>query len=355
MRKNNASLLTVLLFLLFFAGCATSQYSHNIPAYYIDPENSPVLETYAFEPSLADRILSLDPDSITEEEIKDVLSHGPAPRVINIHGGIYPVHLLMESFSKFLIFMGYPEEKIRAPSDGSYSYSCYEDSEQLAGYVAWFYEREAVRPLIIGHSQGGIQTVKVLHQLSGNFHDRLSVWNPVTEEKEDRFFIIDPLNKSEQPVVGVSVAYASAVGSGGLTRMLPNQWDMANKLRSVPDSVSEFTGFSIGMDVIGGDMLGFGSANEYKPNGKASVRNVQLPASYSHVFVPMTRHLAKNQEIRDWINAYKPQDKPVLTEKFSSSTANILWAADVWYSIKKHWTLEIQRLVRAQQEMIHVN
>ena len=27
---------------------------------------------------------------------------------------------------------------------------------------------------------------------------------------------------------------------------------------------------------------------------------------------------------------------------------NILWAADVWYSIKKHWALEAQRLIRAR-------
>ena len=27
---------------------------------------------------------------------------------------------------------------------------------------------------------------------------------------------------------------------------------------------------------------------------------------------------------------------------------NILWAADVWYSIKKHWVLEAQRFLRAK-------
>jgi hypothetical protein len=28
----------------------------------------------------------------------------------------------------------------------------------------------------------------------------------------------------------------------------------------------------------------------------------------------------------------------------------VLWAADVWHSIKKHWCLEAQRLIRAQRE-----
>jgi hypothetical protein len=27
----------------------------------------------------------------------------------------------------------------------------------------------------------------------------------------------------------------------------------------------------------------------------------------------------------------------------------VLWAADVWHSIKKHWCLEAQRLIRAQR------
>lgn len=28
---------------------------------------------------------------------------------------------------------------------------------------------------------------------------------------------------------------------------------------------------------------------------------------------------------------------------------NALWAADVWYSIKRHWCLEAQRLIRAKR------
>jgi len=27
---------------------------------------------------------------------------------------------------------------------------------------------------------------------------------------------------------------------------------------------------------------------------------------------------------------------------------NVLWAADVWFSIKKHWCIEAQRLIRAR-------
>jgi hypothetical protein len=339
------------LLVLFTAGCATSRYAHNQPGYGIEITHGSIINAYSLNIDVEDKILALDPESISEKEIKDILSQAPAPRIINIHGGVYPVYLAMTSFSKFLIFMGYPGDKIRIPADGSYSYSCYEDSRKLAGYIAWYYEREGMRPLMVGHSQGGIQTVKVLHQLAGHFDEQLDVWNPLTEEKENRSKIVDPLSGNVMPVVGVSVAYASAVGAGGLARALPNQWNMAGRLRVIPDSVEDFTGFYIGMDIFGGDMMGFGSFNEYEPNGKASVRNVKLPSYYSHIFVPLSRHLAKDQEIRDWINNYEPKEEPVLDVEFDSSSYNILWAADVWHSIKKHWVLEVKRLIRARRDM----
>ena len=43
--------------------------------------------------------------------------------------------------------------------------------------------------------------------------------------------------------------------------------------------------------------------------------------------------------------------RPTLAVEFSTSTENILWAADVWYSIKKQWCLEAQRLVRAKRQL----
>jgi hypothetical protein len=53
----------------------------------------------------------------------------------------------------------------------------------------------------------------------------------------------------------------------------------------------------------------------------------------------------------DWINNYQPSDKsidkPLLNVRFDSDSRNILWAAEVWHSIKKHWVLELQRRIRA--------
>jgi hypothetical protein len=35
----------------------------------------------------------------------------------------------------------------------------------------------------------------------------------------------------------------------------------------------------------------------------------------------------------------------------AQSTDNSLWAADVWFHIKKHWVLEAQKVVRAQRDL----
>src|SRR5205807_4944727 len=101
----------------------------------------------ALSPDLEDKILGLDPLHVTEQDIREVLSQAPAPRLINIHGGIYPVHRRMISFSEFLIGMGYPAASITNPGDGTYTFSCYENSTMLAGVIAWYYEREGLRPI----------------------------------------------------------------------------------------------------------------------------------------------------------------------------------------------------------------
>jgi hypothetical protein len=182
--KQTSILILFLPVLAVIAGCATTtttEYSYRPHLYQEEVREGTVLREFAVEPEVAEKILALDPDNISEKEIQEVLSHAPAPRIINIHGGIYPVYLLMISFSEFLISMGYPEESIRNPMDGSYSYSCYMDSEKIAGLIAWYYEREGMRPMMVGHSQGGIQAVKVLYELAGRFDSNLRVWNPLTD------------------------------------------------------------------------------------------------------------------------------------------------------------------------------
>ena len=299
-------------------------------------------------PAVGDRLLALDPEHISGRDVRETLAKGPAPRIILLHGGVFPVYLLMKSFGVFLTRMGYPESRIRDPANGDWSYSPYDDSAKLAGMVAWEYEHDGLRPMLIGHSQGGMQAIKVLHELAGDLAPSFRVFDPLTGQFEDRTTIVDPYSHRPRPVVGLSVAYASVVGAGGLESLMPNQWSMMDKLDTIPDTVDEFTGFSIQGDLIAWTFPG---VNErYRRNGTAKVRNVDLPADYSHIFVPLVAPLALEPDVRDWINAYVPGGKHDTSSLPADAQGHVLWAADVWYSIKKHWCLEAQRLVRAYRE-----
>ena len=316
------------------------------------PAPGSVLRSVQLDRSAEERILALDPERISGEQVRDALATAPAPHIVLLHGGIWPVYLAMNSFADFLLAMGYPEASLRrmdGEKDNPYSYSPYQDSKQLAGMIAWYYERTGLRPMMVGHSQGGIQAVKVLYELAGDYQPEIPVWDPQTGAAEDRTTIVDPLTGATRPVVGLSVCYASAVGAGGIAFALPNQWSMVHRLRTIPDTVDDFTGFIINVDLIALSFPGSRGADLYRHNGTAEVRNVILPSAYSHVVVPATRDLAANKAMRDWINAYVPGAREQLRSLPEGPSDNVLWAADVWYSIKKHWVIEAQRLIRAKR------
>ena len=350
--KHQARFALLLTALVLLPGCVAMHTRDIQPHRFTGKTGPPDFQKITFAPGLEDKIMALDPEHVSEKDVQEVLSRAPAPKIINIHGGIYPVYLMMVSFSDFLVAMGYPESSIGNP-DGSYSYSCYEDSRKIAGITAWHYEKEGMRPMIIGHSQGGMQTIKVLRHLAGDYSMHVAVWNPITGKSEMRYQITDPITGQKRPVVGLQVCYATAEGAGGLTRVLPNQWDIETTLRKVPDSVEDFTGFYQNFDPLGGDFFGFGPGNLFHATGKAIVRNVELPASYGHAEIPDTKNLAQNPEAREWINNYTPTDKPQSDPKLKGDIRHILWAADVWYSIKKHWVLELQRVIRAKRALAH--
>jgi len=347
---------------IMLAGCATPTQSNlenrtsNNPAAH-DPR-LPILDPAPpLSPAVQAKILALDPENVSQTEIREVLANAPAPRIINIHGGILPRHANMNSFSEFLIGMGYPAASIRHPNDGTYTFGYYDKSDMIAGVIAAYYESDGLRPMMVGFSQGGFQVMRVLHKLAGDSVDHLSVWNPLTEQSEGRYDITDPLTGETRPVVGLQVSYVCVAVTGGLGRWLPNRWDMNTQLRKIPDSVEEFTGFQKGLDALGGDYFGYGESNDYKATGRAVVRNVRLPSLYGHSNIPDTRHLAKAPAIRDWLNHYRPantlKETPQLEVKFEADSTHILWAAEVWYYIKKHWVLELQRKIRAQSAPSH--
>ncbi len=204
-----------------------------------------------------------------------------------------------------------------------------------------------MRPLLVGHSQGGIQVVKVLHTLAGAFGDAVRVYNPVTGSYEDRTTILDPLTGRTRPVVGTSVAFAAVVGTGGWSLALPNHWIVLANVREIPDTVDEFTGYRIGFDFFAWDIPGLEDLKTFRAANKAVVRNVTLPAEYSHVFVPDTVQLLENPARRAWINAYVPGNGTPPAPPRELDGDNIVFAADAWHSIKRHWVIEAQRALRS--------
>ena len=345
-------LIAILCASLVLPGCATNTIHGPAQSLADEPAAKAGCGLSDLPAAAKEKILALDPQNVTDRDVRELLSNAPAPQIIGIHGGLLPIKKRMISFAEFLIAMGYPAASLRNPKTGSYAYGYYDDSDRIAGSLAWYYEKEGLRPILVGHSLGGIQVVRVLHKLAGDSEKQLSVWNPLTDEPETRNEITDPLTGAKRPVVGLQLCYAAVATAGGLARALPNEWDMNGRLRDIPDSVEEFTGFQKGFDPFGGDYLGYGKANDYHSMGKAVVRNVRLPASGAHLTIPDAKNLLKSAEIREWINNYRPAEtasnESPSDPNFGSKSARVLWAADVWYSIKKHWVLELQRRLRAQ-------
>ena len=299
-------------------------------------------QTLDVDPEIVRRLNELDPARISARDVAEVLAHVPAPRIILLQGSVPLVN--MDPFAEFLIAMGYPADRIRNPRDGRYSESSFIDSEQLAGMVAWYYEKEGVRPVLIGHSQGGMLAIRVLYDLAGAFSDSIHVWNPLTDRPEPRTTIVDPVTGDVRPVVGLRMRYAAAIATGKLPRLLLGQWSMLSRLRKIPDSVDDFTGFSLDWDLIAGH---FGSSEPYTATGTAAVRNVTLPMSYTHVGLPLVDHLATNAATRAWIDAYVPGTKLAVPADPGVDTTNLIHAADIWYSVKKTWCLSARRRLDA--------
>lgn len=296
-----------------------------------------------FPPAFADNaaLLALDCERLDGIDATERMQGLPAPRIVSFHGSV-PI-VTMQPFAEFLVAMGYPASALRDPVDGSLSHSSFADSEEMAGTLAWYYERDGLRPMLLGHSQGGMMVVRTLHELAGAFHDEVAVYDPIGRVALPRTTIRDPYTGRTRPVVGVEVAFAAAIATGVLPRLLLGQWTMIPKLRKIPDSALEFTGFTIAWDPIAGNLA---TAEPYVAMGTAAVRNVLLPSTYSHLGAPITEHLAAQPETRAWIIHWRPDAPRGSLPEGASDLRNLELAADLWYSIRRHWCLEGQHRLR---------
>ena len=135
--------------------------------------------------------------------------------------------------------------------------------------------------------------------------------------------------------------------TGKLLRIFLGQWDMITKLRRIPDTADEFTGFSIPWDPIAGTL---GDPEPYVAIGTARVRNVTLPAGTSHIRIPETAQLAANAATRAWIDTWSPTGASPMPDMAGIDTTNLQHAADIWYSVKKNWCESAQQLTKAREQ-----
>jgi hypothetical protein len=308
------------------------------------PDRSPMPRPEGVDRETASRLFGLDPDRIAAGDVRDVLSHVPAPRIIALQGSVALV--TMEPLAEFLITMGFPAARLAHPRDGALTHGSFGSSEVLAGTIAWHYEREGIVPLLIGHSQGGMLAIRTLHELAGAFNDSIAVWDPVLDEAQPRATITDPRTGRERPVLGLKLPWAAAIATGKLPRLMLGQWSMLARLTRIPDTVDEFTGFAMAWDPIAGN---FGSVDPFVATGTARVRNVLLPSAYNHISLPQVAHLAAQPATRAWIDDYAP-DRATALPSAEIDSANIVHAAEIWHSVKKHWCREAQRLLLATAE-----
>ena len=217
---------------------------------------------------------------------------------------------------------------------GRRSLSSFVDARRFAGEIAWHYERDGVMPILVGHSQGGMVVIKTLHLLAERERPSPS-GIPVTARREARTWIDRPAHRPARTPVGeLRIAFAAVLATGSLPRLLLAQWDVLPILRDVPDSVVDFSGFSIPWDPIagtgptpppfratgGGPRAQRRAARELRPHRPAERRAPCAPTPRrGRGSMPGGPRPRRHRRPRG-------RTRPTCS-----------YAADLWYSIKRHW------------------
>ncbi|NNC87212.1 MAG: hypothetical protein HKN82_01990 [Akkermansiaceae bacterium] len=229
-------------------------------------------------------LMALDPAAVTDRQAQEVLARFPAPRVILFNGVVAPVR--MDRMAEFFIARGYPRASFVDPVSGRMSHSSRTGSRQWAGALPWYFEQEGLRPVLIGHSQGGMMVSRILHEGAGTFGPGLRIYNPRERRFEERRRFRHPRTGRMVDVAAYRTPLASAIATGKMMRVLLGQWKMVGPLRKVPDNVEVFIGVSVEGDLIGSDLAGAGSTHTYRPTGSARVENLVLPRTANHLNLP---------------------------------------------------------------------
>lgn len=342
--------------MLLLSGCATTTHQ-SVTSQYAIESPIPFIETFSIDPSISAQLHKINPEYISQKDIDETLAHYPAPRIFGIGGGVYTAHILMEDLAEFLIGMGYPKQAIFHPTDGKFAMSAYLDPEKIAGECIYYYEREGVRPILIGHSLGGVQAMKTAHFLVGNFGRKpVQIFNPIRSQFEKRTYYVDPYTGDQKELAASPIiAHLVAIGSGGISRAFPSQWSMGRRVKQVPDSVSRMTGIHVEGDWLGNDFLKGKESNTYHAFVLAEVENFYLPTGYNHVTLIRTKHLLQHEEVKEWIDRTRSERDRLTTSSTQpvplgpGPVDNILLAAKIWNILKYEWYVSALQIDAAYQ------
>ena len=75
-----------LAFALAVVGCTSVSRVDPAPAEAQASAPESVLRTMVVDPQLEDRILALDPENVSDDDVRKVLAAGPTPRIVALHG-----------------------------------------------------------------------------------------------------------------------------------------------------------------------------------------------------------------------------------------------------------------------------
>ena len=196
-------------------------------------------------------------------------------------------------------------------------------------------------PMLIGHSQGGMLAMRTLHELAGDVRRRVPGRRSARPRAAlPRTTIVDPLHRRERPVVGLHVGVRGRARHRQAAARAARQWSMLPRLREIPDTVAEFTGFR----------------HPGRPDRRQPLRRRALRARRHGARAQ--RHAAGELQPHRRCRARAPRratrharvDRRLRTGRSRRAAgaggrrhANLVHAADIWHSVKQHWCLEAQR------------
>ena len=246
----------------------------------------------------------------------------------------------MQPFAQFLVAMGYPEERLRNPPTARFRIRALPTARRLAGTLAWYYESEGMMPMLIGHSQGGMLVIRVLHELAGRFTSDRGVESAsrrIGAAHVDHGPTRRPRASGRRP----EGALCGGAGDRQVAALAAGAMDHARQI-----AVDSGLGRGIHRlhHTVGSDRRYVSGSEPYRATGTAEVRNVELPAGTSHIGLPDTQALASNAETRAWIESLSP-GRSIAADRIVDGveTGQLVAAAEIWFSVKKHWCLEAQR------------